>query len=278
MLNIKKLHDYIIQERIERYMKNMNLIQSGLSKKSGIDGSALNKILGKKVEKRFLLSYTNLEDLSRALDIDKIELLWGKEIEIESFIKIIILSLLINDDKLSLYQIEKTLKFSDVEIEPFTNSNCVRVYSLVENIYDDSYSEISDELTKAINHLNINYQTKIAINKNKHTQDKLNSSSKINVIDITDENFIIKFEHFWDKHKKIFISYFKSNYIYINDNNKNIMKNLTNDNFHKGFTSLEFLTLINKVKKEEFDTMQSLNYRILTNVKRKLSKLSNSGI
>lgn len=134
MLNIQNLLYKTIGDRIKNMMAQNGETLDTLEEKTGINKSMLSKISNGKTNKRrnpYLLSDTNIELLAEHFGIEETELIWGTETEIEAFVKIIIIAILMNSDKLNPFEHIKNEDF-DKWIENENNTNSEKSYFEVD--------------------------------------------------------------------------------------------------------------------------------------------------
>lgn len=188
MLNIQNLLYKTIGDRIKNMIEQNGETLDALEEKTGINKSMLSKLSNGKTNKRrnpYLLSDTNIELLAKHFNIEESELIWGTETEKEAFVKIIIIAILINSDKLNPFEYIKSEDFDKwIENENNTNSKSEKIsleddlrpykyfinlenaknYDKLENKFSSDLEDLSNKSLKLLLQFDYRY-TQYFINK-----------------------------------------------------------------------------------------------------------------
>lgn len=180
MLNFTQLLYKNIANRIKVYMQEHNMSQVTLSACTGIDSSAISKILKSKTSEKknpYLLSSSQIEEFSNQMKISPYELIWGTREEQEEFIKLIIIALLMNDGEINPFETkpfeewlrleilvnskfeeekrntistEETTSYLNKKYGYFVNNSNSEKYDLIKNQFDYEYEKISNIILKLL--------------------------------------------------------------------------------------------------------------------------------
>lgn len=292
MRNYKALLYKLIGARVRDYrLKN----KEGKKPKKGlhrwsqvnidIDTSILSRIENGKADKRknpYFLNGTQIGTLCDAFKISEAELIWGKEEEKKSFIKLCIISILINDNNPAFFDgtfeewVKEEWSYNPIEqkklsnlaaidqkqFDFFINKENSTLYSLLDVSFEKDYEMLSNIMLHTLvqdsnfserffDHL-INYTNNVSNEENSIEALLRNfityqGSYALLILDrggIDYHRFIKAFNKFWEALESDFMQYFDKKLFSIDIKFSDVgLKPLSNQFFHEIFRSQEFIEL-----------------------------------
>ena len=172
MLDIQSMLYKNIATRIMEKKGNSEKTLAELVDDTQMDTPTLSRITrGIVSEKRnpYLLTMNNIDDITNIFDISKFELIWGDVGEQEEFVKIVILAILMNSNKLNPFESKKTfdewvtdernagpvhppspMEDDETIYKYFINKDRAEKYDLLDNNFDKDHEKSSIRLLKLL--------------------------------------------------------------------------------------------------------------------------------